>query len=274
MNQRPGTDSKYASAQGPVNRRTALREARPEQGINARVQQQVQVAQARQWLGAPLSQQLGAAHVGNRGKRPVGVHHAVLALAPIVGLAGAWMGWQQASMVALAAGGALLVGSVAATAWALRARRRDRPDAPGASAGAVFDADVLARIDKLLNTLAPLLPPATLERLASLKGTLVRMTPLMARTPVNEHFTLDDRLYVVECVSRYLPDSLQGWLQVPAHLRDVPPEGGGDSPQALLDAQLDLLQAALREREHKLGRAAAESLQRQQRFLEAKHPQR
>lgn len=267
MNPRP--DPKYASAARPVNRRTAARThaepAAPAQAP-ARVRQQVQSAQARQLLGAPLVRQL-AQQSAQRSGVPMGAHHAVLALAPLGALAGAWIVWQQAGTTALAAGSSLLIASATALAWALRARRRARPAADAAPAGPVFERDPLVQLDRVLELIAPEVPGDTLGRLAGIKSTLVRMAPLLAAAQTSEHFTVDDRLYIAECVRRYLPDSLQGWLQVPAHSR-----GAGDpSPQALLDEQLDLLLAELRRREQKLERGAAERLQQQQRFLKAKH---
>lgn len=261
MNPRP--DPKYASAARPVNRRTA---ARAQTQPPARVQQQVQGAQARQLLGAPLARQMGQ-QSSRRSGAPVGAHHAVLALAPLATLAGGWIAWQQYGTAALAVGGALAIGGAAALAWALRARRRARPAADAAPAGPVFDPQALVQLDRVLELLAPEVPGDTLGRLTGIKSTLVRMAPLLATAQANEHFTVDDRLYIAECVRRYLPDSLQSWLQVPVHLRAA----GDPSPQALLDEQLDLLQAELRDREQKLGRGAAEKLLQQQRFLKAKH---
>lgn len=271
----PRPDPRYASAQGPVNRRTALRDAPaaappPE---HPRVRQQLLDAQARQRLGAPLARQLDQQSAAHRGAPPTGVQHAVLALAPLAGLAGAWIAWQQASALGLAAGAALLLGSAAGTLWALRSRRRQRARGPAGAmpTGPVFDPLALARLDQVLELLAPQVPADTLTRLAGIKSTFVRMAPLLGSAVPNEHFTVDDRLYIAECLRRYLPDSLQGWLQVPSHLREVPGDGAAPSAQALLDQQLDLLQEALHQRERKLGQAATEQLQQQQRFLKAKH---
>lgn len=264
MNPRP--DPKYASAARPVNRRTASRESPQQQPTPARVQQQLQSSQARQLLGAPLARQMGQQSALRSGT-PLGPHHAVLALAPLAVLAGAWIAWQLPSAAGLAGGGALVVGGAAAMAWALRARRRARPAPDAPPGGPVFDAQALAQLDRVMELLAPQVSAATLTRLVGIKSTLVRMAPLLATAQPSEHFTVDDRLYIAECVRRYLPDSLQGWLQVPPSLRDA----GEPSPQALLDEQLDLLQTELHRREQTLGRGAADPLLQQQRFLKAKH---
>ena len=269
MNPRP--DPRYASAKGPVNRRTAPRETPTAAPVHTRVQRQLQHTQARQLLGAPLSRQL-TQQASRRSARPTGARHAVLGLAPIAGLAGAWLLWQPAGPTAIAAGGALLVGGACAALWAWRDSRRAQQAAGMAMpAGPVFDPQALARLDQVLELLAPQVPSETLARLVGIKSALLRMAPLLAQVQVSEHFTPDDRLYIGECVRRYLPDSLQGWLQVPAHLRALADEAGGPSAQALLDQQLALLQAELLKREQKLGRGAAESLRQQQRFLSDKH---
>lgn len=271
MNPKP--DPRYASAERPVNRRTASpheRVAAATQAPPARVRQQLQSAQARRLLGAPLARQLSQ-QSSHRSAAPA--HHAllaVMALAPLgsgAGAVGAVLGWQQASVIGMAAGVALFIGGATATAWALRARRRARPDVDAAPTRPVFEPEALAQLDRVMGALAPQLPAETLARLVAIKSVLVRMAPLLATARTDEHFTPDDRLYIAECVRRYLPDLLQAWLAVPAHLRT---EGAEPSAQALLDEQLDLLHIELRQREQKLGRGAAEPLLRQQRFLKAK----
>lgn len=271
MNPRP--DPKYASAEGPVNRRTAAwRDRLAERAsANPRVQQHLLNAQARHVLGAPLGQQLEQQSSHRSTARRMGAHHAVLSLAAIAGLVGAWMAWRQAGATGLAAGSTLLLCSAAAAVWGLRARRRAQPPSDATPAGPVFDPKALAQLDQVLELLAPQVPADTLVRLAGLKSTLVRMAPLLVKVQVDEYFTMDDRLYIAEFVRRYLPDTLQGWLQVPAHLRATPGQGGSPSAQALLDQQLALLQGQLAQRELKLGHGAAERLRRQQRFLRAKN---
>lgn len=235
------------------------------------MQRQLQQTQARQLLGGPLSHRL-TRQAARAGERTAGVRHAVLGLAPIAALAGAWLLWKAAGPATVAAGAALLLAGVPASFWAWRERRRVRQAADTAApAGPVFDARALAQLDQVLELLAPQVPGDTLTRLVAIKSTLVRLAPLLARAQLDEHFTPDDRLYIGECVRRYLPDSLQGWLQVPAHLRTTGGAADGLSAQALLDQQLDLLQAELLEREQKLVLGAAEPLRQQQRFLSDKH---
>ena len=92
--------------------------------------------------------------------------------------------------------------------------------------------------------------------------------------PLDGEFTLDDRLYVIESLRRYIPDTLSAYLQVPAAQRTLP--GAGDSPSAndLLQSQLALLQSGLAQRAQRLSASAVEAMRRQQRFLQAKATRR
>lgn len=197
----------------------------------------------------------------------MGTHHAVLGLAPLCILAGGWLAWPPAGTAALAAGGALTVAGIAAGLWGLHVWRRKQSAADAPAQLPPFDLQALARLDAVMDALAPQVPAHTLHQLTVIKATLVRMAPLLSSAQAGDQFTVDDGLYIAECVRRYLPDSLQACLRVPAHLRAA----GDPSPLALLDEQLDLLHAELHHREQKLGRATAEALMQQRRFLKAKH---
>ena len=141
----------------------------------------------------------------------------------------------------------------------------------------LFDATALAKLDEVLHHLASEMTEAQLAPLRSLADTLERMAPLMRRVGVNEQFTQEDHFYVTECVRRYLPDTLQAYLQVPRNSRAQPTPatlGAGSEPAPsaddLLSTQLALLQTELGRREKALNSASTEALQKQQRFLKAK----
>ena len=143
----------------------------------------------------------------------------------------------------------------------------------------LFDATALVKLDEVLHHLASEMTEAQLAPLRGLTDTLERMAPLMRRVGVNEQFTQEDHYYVTECVRRYLPDTLQAYLQVPRHSRSQPAPasldaGTGQAPSAdeLLATQLALLQTELGRREKALTSASTEALQKQQRFLKAKGP--
>ena len=73
-----------------------------------------------------------------------------------------------------------------------------------------------------------------------------------------------------ECLRRYIPDTLDAFLRVPATQRKTQLLDGQASAQALLLDQLSALQEEVTLREKKIGRSAAEGLMKQNRFLEAK----
>ena len=150
-------------------------------------------------------------------------------------------------------------------------RRRD----PAASAAEtaiapLFDEACLLAFDRALDALAPEATEAVAARLTGIKNQLARIAGLTANRPVDEHFTLDDRLYLTELVRRYLPDSLQAYLLVPRAQRANQLTAQAGSAESLLLGQLQLLGAELDKRELKLAHSRAEALMRQQRFLESK----
>lgn len=85
--------------------------------------------------------------------------------------------------------------------------------------------------------------------------------------------------YVTECVRRYLPDTLQAYLQVPHHSRSQPAPASLDAGTGHAPGADELLAAAglAANRtgppgESPLTSASTEALQKQQRFLKAKGP--
>lgn len=252
------SDSRYVSASGPVNRRTAARGA--PRSVNPALQQRLQRRQLQQTLGAPLSRQLAAASAATMADQGL----AVASIFSVVGAA--ILLWPPAGLLALGSGAGLLLSGIASGAWWWKRRQQALTTDPALP---WFDAPSLEALDRVLETVAPQLSASTLERLLALKASFVRLAPLMLRGGISEHFTLEDRLYVIECLRRYLPDSLETWLAVPETAREA---GGDDAPsaQALLEQQLELMQAELKKREQGLLRAMTEAMEKQQRFLESK----
>ena len=123
-----------------------------------------------------------------------------------------------------------------------------------------------------MRPLKPPPPPFQSRRwpLVSLKAAAVRVALALGGAPVDGDFTLDDRMYVIESLRRYIPDTLGAYLQVPAAQRPVPGAGEGPSANDLLQGQLALLQSELEQHEQRLHGSAVEALRRQQRFLQSK----
>ena len=272
----PQPSQRFASSSGPVNRRTVRQplEVSPPPQAHASLRQRMAQVQARHRLGQPLSQRLAVGGSNRlRGATPAASVGAAGALA--LGGVGLLLAGLQASWL-LGAASVGLTG-LAAGLWMVARRQSaatslaEQPPLP------LFDATALAKLDEVLHHLASEMTEAQLAPLRSLADTLERMAPLMRRVGVNEQFTQEDHFYVTECVRRYLPDTLQAYLQVPRHSRSQPAPasldaGTGPAPSAdeLLATQLALLQTELGRREKALTSASTEALQKQQRFLKAK----
>lgn len=269
------TGQRFASSSGPINRRTVRQpvELAPAPQAHASLRQRMARVQASHRLGKPLSQRLAQASPDGQTTPAVSMA-AVMALA--LGGVGLLLAWLQASWL-LGAGSVVLAG--VGVAWELVARQRSAIGKVAAQPlQPLFDATALAKLDEVLHHLANEMSEAQLAALRHLADTLERMAPLMRRVGVTEQFTQEDHFYVTECVRRYLPDTLQAYLQVPRHSRaqaasTAPTDAGNaelTSADALLATQLALLQTELARREQALTSASTEALQKQQRFLQAK----
>jgi hypothetical protein len=256
-------ESKFVVAGKPVNRRTALRQAaQAPVAVSPVAQARLRTSQARNRLGAALAEQLRAPAAQAPARVPrKAIAGGVLATGGAVGL---FLGWLQASMLAGGVGLAALLGGL----WLARPRPAAGPTVPTAGVP-LLDAESIATFDRALEAVAAEVPAGVVQHLVEVKALVVRLARHPAAARVDEFFVLEDRMYVNECVRRYLPDSLQSYLSVPANQRGTP-VAGGETPEALLLSQLALLKGELKSREAKLARSAAEALLRQERFLQSK----
>lgn len=257
-------DPKFVVGGKPVNRRTAARQglaAAPQP--NPVAQERLLAARARTQLGAPLAEQLRAAAVPRQ--RRLSRAAAVGGMSGAAGATALFLGWLQSSTLLLGTGLAGVAGGLA-LGWMFRRRPHD---AAVQAASPLLAQESVDALDRALETLAPELPPALAQELAQFKQLVVRIARHPAAGGTDEHFTLEDRMYVNECVRRYLPDSLQSYMAVPRAQRAMA-LAEGQSPQSLLEAQLVLLRGELERREALLARSASEKLLQQQRFLKSK----
>jgi hypothetical protein len=266
----PQPDPKYVSAQRPVNRRTAPRQLLQADAVNPLVQQRLAAKWAKRRWGAPLAEQLRA--LGQTHARqelsPWFIAGLLVSAAAAVTLLLAAIG--QSAPLALASA-AVLAGGLGLISFIGLKRRREAAASPaGPALAPLFDEACLLAFDRALDALAPEATEAVAARLTSIKQQLARIAGLSINGPVDEHFTLDDRLYLAELVRRYLPDSLQAYLRVPQAQRTSALPAQAGSAESLLLGQLQLLGAGLDQRELKLTHSRAEALIRQQRFLESK----
>lgn len=238
-------ESKYVSASKPVNRRTAQPAARAEQ-LSPVIQERLAASwagqQTRNRLGTSLAEQLLTA--SRPGRAPAMglllIAGGMVCAASAVGLllAAITHSWLFAAggALGLAAGVGLVFFSHRSEALSARAM----PPAP-----ALFDAASLQAFDRALQSMAADAPNTVVTALTRLKQQIACIAQQAANTPVDEHFTLDDRLYLTELLRRYIPDS----LQVPKDKRAAPVLEQGESAVSLLLGQLQLLSAELALRE-------------------------
>lgn len=263
----PKPDSRRAYASAPVNQRTAPREAAKAAPVHASLLARVQKARQRQLLGPPVSELLARGAPG-ASQRQGKLHPGVIAAAVCaVAAASALVLLRSDAGLALAAVLALLGGG--AWLWQRQSQHAADETMPPPAGPPLFDAQALHRIDEAFEAVAAAAPEPALAALLSLKAAAVRVALALGSAPVDGDFTLDDRLYVVESLRRYIPDTLGAYLQVPAAQRAVP-GADGPSANALLLDQLALLQSELAQREQRLHGSAVEALRRQQRFLQSK----
>lgn len=258
-------ESRWVSGDGPINRRTVTPQQRraplAQDTVSPEAFARAERSQARSALGAGLAQQLESAQTP--------VHqapHALQIVFAIVFTCGVLMGllaWLQMSRVL--GGAAVGLALLGALGW-VKGVKRSVPEI-GISAP-LFDKTTLTTFDEALQATAPELSPTVHAVLRRIKTALAQAAHHVG--PVDEHFTQDDRMFLVECVRRYIPDSLEAFLRVPPEHRSQALSPQEPSPEDALTQQLLTLQDEIEKRSKKIGRSAAEDLLKQQRFLESK----
>lgn len=268
----PRNDSRRAYGNAPVNRRTTPKMTPKPPVLPPSVQARAHKARQRQLLGTPMRELLE--HGASGPPSPGGKLHPALISAAVFAVAAvsALLLLRSGAGLALAATLAML--GAACWLWQRRSQhlvaQNQGPSASHAALASPFDAQALERIDAAFEETAAVVGKDALERLLALKTVAVRVAQAVGTTATDEHFTLEDRLYVIECIRRYIPDTLGAYLQVAPAQRALPSAQAGQSPEQLLLAQLALLQGELEQREQRLHTASLEPLLRQQRFLDAK----
>jgi hypothetical protein len=251
----PEPSSRLAVGSQPVNRRT--RQLQPPGGEDKSevVQQRQQQLRARHELGRPL-----AAGPRPMTAAPLPMAARVQAGVGVASLSGALFVNQPVLV------GVLVVIGTAGLGWAARGvwRQHRMPGDPGRAA-LLSGADLNA-LDQLLARAAPELPAAATDVLKAIKQDL----ELAQQPTLPGGLALQDRAFVQLSVTRYLPDSLEAYLRVPAARRREPLASGGPSADAALVQQLTTLHEGLQRRLLPLQNEAGEALLRQQRFLDVK----
>lgn len=246
----------------PLPRPTAKRKLLPTAPVNPAAQQRLRQGQQRVAARSGF-----AAHVRAVPRRPAAAM-APLAAAALLGSAGGvglFIGWLQGSWAI--AGGSLAAAGLGA--WlGLKARATAAPpNLPGTASVDEADAE---RLDALVEACAGELPAGALARLEGIAATLGRMVPTLRQGLPGPPWRPDDGLFLRQLLKRYLPDSIQRYLEIPAAQRPALRLDDGRTPAEALEAQLDGLAGELAERETRLAQAASEALALHGAFLEAR----
>ena len=263
-------DSRLVSGEGPINLRTALKQQRSMDTLRrdqpSQLRERIERVHTRNRFGASLVDHLSTSRMSSQ--KPASGAQIALGVVAACGCVLALLGAIQSLMLPLAAGIALA--GCGALGWIIvhnRAKASD-PSEGGAQSPWLFDAASLAVFDSSLEKAAAELDEENASRLLAIKAAFKRMAHQVVSH--DEHFTVDDRMYLRECLRRYVPDSVTAYLGVPVAQRQEPLLDDQPCAQVALLQQLDLLLEEILLREKKIGRSAAEQLVSQQRFLASK----
>ena len=190
---------------------------------------------------------------------------AAVGLGGCGGVVAVFIAWLQASLP-LALGGVALA---AGAAWMGR-RRPGRDAAPAAAPGLSLDLEAAERLDAVVAACADQLPAESLDELRQLAAGLGRMAPSLQAGPPGPPWRMEDTMFLGQLLRRYIPDSLQHYLQIPAAQRDAVVMEDGRTPAQALAAQLQQLGQELAQCERRLAQACAEGLALQGAFLESR----
>ena len=271
-----------AVSDGPVNSRLIAPQAFPEDdGESPIVLARLKATHARLRLGVPLSERLAPAQRGPGNAEPLSVRQIVSVVGATVSGVGLTLGLIQSAIVVIGASAVLLCGFGAAAYLGGKTRRQ-----PGGRVSAphtvLVDSKDIALLDVAMENLVATAPQETVDRLTDLKDQISRNLALMTnskfsevtqanqRTQINPVALDENTLFLRECVRRYLPDSISGFLRVPLKARTTLQMENGKTAQELLHDQFDMLKNQLQAKEERLTQMAGESLMQQQRFLAAK----
>lgn len=266
----PEEDSRIISGDGPVNLRTALKHQRAQDAARnpqqlAPLQERIDRMHMRNRFGAPLVEQVSLSRAGPQ--KPASSAQIAAGVCSASGCVLTLLGAIQSHVPLLAAG--IAIAACGAVGWKILHGRATSVSADAhTQSPLMFDEAALALFDTSLEKAAAELDDENASRLVSIKDAFKRIGNQAVIH--DEHFTLEDRMYLRECLRRYVPDSVDAYLHVPAAQRNQTLLADQPCAQAALLQQLDLLLDEILLREKKISRNAAERLARQQRFLASK----
>lgn len=260
-------DPKYVAADRPVNRRTSAKFNKEKTTIPAALQERLTALRTKHRFGAPLAEQIRILQNGESTKKytPASIFVGVIFTLSI--LTGLLAAIQKSLPMAGLAGLSLVCG---VGVWWQVNKKKATIAQYDISTTRLFDDASLTAFDQALESLGEELDEDIYQQLLQLKRQIINITVIASKLNIDEHCSIDDRHYLRESLRRYLPDSLQSYLRVPAGMRSSQRVTADHTASDLLKQQLSLLQTELSKREVQLTKNAAEQLVQQQRFLEEK----
>ncbi|MBR7801114.1 hypothetical protein [Undibacterium fentianense] len=283
------TDPKYVASNRPVNRRTTSLPKVEEKPLNPTLKNRITSLRAKHVFGLSLSDQLKRRTISSASNKvnSTQILNIFCLTFSVLGLVLAAI--QHSFSIAMLASLGLLICLI----WMGIARARHRSalqyvaNSTFADEAMFFDELSLLAFDKVIEKLSLAQCNdhdqiaqsssqlgesfATLKsQLLAIKAQFIQIHELTQQSNSQMDLPIDDKFYLNECLRRYLPDSLESYLQVPADIRNTKVIENGKTALDLLLQQLHLLQMEIEHRAEQLRKNAAAHLLRQQRFLEAK----
>jgi hypothetical protein len=127
--------------------------------------------------------------------------------------------------------------------------------------------DLAGAFDRLVETSAAGLPPATIECLKQIKLHLVRLLGELRELQECGALSHDDVHFIRQSVVRYVPDAISPFMALSPERR-AQDASQSPSPAGILDEQLDLICAKLQSLAASADDAHLENLQRNKTFIE------
>lgn len=259
----PNQDPHQVHSSRPINLRTARKQA---------LQQQVQLSAAEQQRVAQLKQRHQTSLAGAESPKQARMTSGILIAGGSLLCSGGVLG------MAIIGGSGILAATAAIGVGLsgflyLRGVRESKRQQEVQALPFGFQADHLQRLDHLIVKANAESDEEVQLSLQQIRQQLDRVMQMLANADSTLSLNLEQRFYLRQFVERYLPDSLQAYLKVPAQARFDQVIVENKTALMLLKSQLILLQQGLQEHESHLQESAAEQLVQQQRFLEAKQVQ-
>jgi hypothetical protein len=127
-------------------------------------------------------------------------------------------------------------------------------------------AEIQSELDSLVRSLRGRVPPEIVDRVLSIKDSIVSILPHIV-----DLTSADYDIYTIRKTALdYLPETLANYLKLPPAYRNLHPVKDGKTPKQLLLDQLDLLDQKMKEIVQNFAQNDTQQLMAQGRFLESR----